>query len=164
MSTALSSAELARSNSRSTEKETRFLTKAKSSVQYLLDPKTGPQPTRFRTRGFLRSFRYVAIFLFWRLVRYAKYAAIGAAAAAVSGTAIATFASGAGFILAPTGILGGAGVGLLWATAKFGWRRAHAKVRTGKHDEHADPRKDEHADAEGLEDPAPIRQPRADPW
>lgn len=144
-------------------KEQSALRKAKTAVQYLYDPKTGPQPARTQTRWFLRSFRYVLIFAFWRLVRYAKYAAVGAITAAVAGTAIGSVVSGAAFVVAPTGILGGAGIGLLWAVGKFGWRRARARMHRGEHDEHADPRKDEKEDAEQKEAP-PIKLPRADPW
>nr|POE98786.1 hypothetical protein CFP56_73664 [Quercus suber] len=88
------------------------LAAAKTSIKFMLDPQTGPQPTQLRTRAFLRSLRYVTIFLFWRLVRYAKYAAVGALVAAVGSTAIGSVLSGAAFVVAPTGILGGAGVGL----------------------------------------------------
>lgn len=96
------------------------LTKTTSHLKYLYDPAHGPQPSSLRTRSLLRSARYIAIFLFWRIFRYAKYAATGALVAAVAGTAFGSVISGAAFVIAPTGILGGAGVGLLWATAKFG--------------------------------------------
>ncbi|TKA83638.1 hypothetical protein B0A55_00470 [Friedmanniomyces simplex] len=147
------------------QRETTSLAKAKNAIQYMVDPKSGAQPTRLRTRAFLRSVRYILIFAFWRLVRYAKYAAVGAAVAAISGTAIGSIFSGAAFLIAPTGILGGAGVGVLWAIGKFGWRRATARVRRGGHEhaEHVDPRQDEKADAEGLKHEE-IRAPRADPW
>ncbi|KAF2772902.1 hypothetical protein EJ03DRAFT_257281, partial [Teratosphaeria nubilosa] len=123
------------------------LTKAKNTIKYMVDPKTGPQPAQLRTSAFLRSLRYITIFLFWRLVRYAKYAAVGAAVAAISGTAIGSVMSGAAFLIAPTGILGGAGVGLLWAVGRFGWRKAKARLQRGQHDGHGDPRQDEKADA-----------------
>ena len=140
------------------------LGKAKSTIKYLIDPKAGPQPSRLRTRAFLRSLRYFTIFAFWRLVRYAKYAAAGALVAAVSATAIGSVASGAAFVIAPTGILGGAGVGLLWAIGKFGWRRATARMRRGEHDAHADPRRDEHMSAEGETGESEVRPPGVDPW
>lgn len=142
------------------------LSKSKVAIKFLVDPKTGPQPTHLRTRTILRSLRYVTIFIFWRLVRYAKYAAVGAIVAAVSGTAIGSVASGAAFLLAPTGILGGAGVGLLWAVGRFGWRRARARMDRRHHDESGDPRKDEQEDAhEGaIEQERAIRLPRAEPW
>ncbi|TKA25238.1 hypothetical protein B0A50_05936 [Salinomyces thailandicus] len=141
------------------------LQKSKAAIKFLVDPKTGPQPGGLQTRTLLRSLRYITIFLFWRLVRYAKYAAVGAAVAAVSGTAIGSVASGAAFFLAPTGILGGAGIGLLWAVGRFGWRRARARVGKGGHEGHGDPRKDEHEDAQGEDrDARAERLPRADPW
>jgi len=78
------------------------LDKAKTAIKFLIDPQNGPQPTRLRTRAFLRSLRYLTIFAFWRLVRYAKYAAVGAIAAAVSGSVIGSVVSGAAFVVAPT--------------------------------------------------------------
>jgi hypothetical protein len=94
-------------------------------------------------------------------VRYAKYAATGALIAAVSGTAIGSLVSGVGFLVAPTGILGGAGVGLIWALAKFGWRRVGG--RKGATSE--DPRRDEREDAEGAEEEVrAVRVPRTEPW
>ncbi|KAK0277470.1 hypothetical protein LTR91_006101 [Friedmanniomyces endolithicus] len=148
------------------QRETTSLAKAKTALNYLLDPKAvgGPQPTHLRTRAFLRSARYILIFAFWRLVRYAKYAAVGAAVAAISGTAIGSVVSGAAFVIAPTGILGGAGLGLLWAVGKFGWRRASARVGWGQHEgHHVDARGDERAAAEVVK-PVVDRAPRADPW
>ena len=64
------------------------LTQTTNTLKYLYDPTHGPQPSHLRTRSLLRSARYIAIFIFWRLVRYAKYAAMGALATAVAGTAI----------------------------------------------------------------------------
>lgn len=141
------------------------ITRTKDTLKYLYDPKIAPQPSHLRTRTFLRSLRYFTIFLFWRLVRYAKYAAMGAIVAAVSGTAIASVASGAAFVIAPTGILGGAGMGLLWAVARFGWRRARARVgRKGGKEGSGDPRADERADAEGVEERHVRPPPRVEPW
>ncbi|KAK5724809.1 hypothetical protein LTR15_004858 [Elasticomyces elasticus] len=150
-------------NGSKAQRETTALAKAKNTIQYMIDPKTGAQPTRLRTRAFLRSFRYVLIFAFWRLVRYAKYAAVGAIVAAIGSTAIGSVVSGAAFVIAPTGILGGAGIGIMWAVAKFGWRRARARVQKGQHDGHADPRHDERADAQGVKDEE-VRPPKMDPW
>lgn len=127
------------------------LSKASDSIKYLYDPAHAPQPDRLRTRSLLRSVRYISIFIFWRLFRYAKYAAMGALATAVAGTAIGSVVSGAAFVIAPTGILGGAGVGLLWAVGKFGWRRARASV-DGKGSGRGDARRDEKEDAEGEEE------------
>ncbi|GAB7334190.1 hypothetical protein MBLNU13_g06250t2 [Cladosporium sp. NU13] len=138
------------------------LIKTTNTLKYLYDPTHGPQPSHLRTRSLLRSARYIAIFIFWRLVRYAKYAAMGALATAVAGTAIGSVVSGAAFVIAPTGILGGAGVGLFWAVGKFGWRRARARVeRSGRGD---DARGDERRDAEGDEEVKSARVPRTEPW
>lgn len=138
------------------------LTQTTNTLKYLYDPTHGPQPSHLRTRSLLRSARYIAIFIFWRLVRYAKYAAMGALATAVAGTAIGSVVSGAAFVIAPTGILGGAGVGLLWAVGKFGWRRASARVRRERG---VDARGDERSDAEGEEEEVkPFRVPRTEPW
>lgn len=137
------------------------LSKATNTIKYLYDPTHAPQPDRLRTRSLLRTARYISIFIFWRLFRYAKYAAMGALATAVAGTAIGSVVSGAAFVIAPTGILGGAGVGLLWAVGKFGWRRARGRVdgRRG-----GDARRDERVDAEGEEARPVVREPRAEPW
>ncbi|KAK5108993.1 hypothetical protein LTR62_007627 [Meristemomyces frigidus] len=143
------------------------LSKARDSIKFLVDPKTGPQPHHLRTRALLRSLRYFTIFAFWRLIRYAKYALVGAAVAAISGTAIGSVVSGTAFLIAPTGVLGGAGVGVLWAIGKFGWRRARARyeggrAREGRGDARADER-DDAREGEGKGDVV-IKAPRADPW
>lgn len=138
------------------------LQKASDRIKYLYDPAHGPQPSSLRTRSLLRSVRYLAIFIFWRVFRYAKYAAVGALTAAVASTAIGSVLSGAAFVIAPTGIVGGAGAGLIWAMAKFGWRRAKARMDGKGRD--GDPRSDERADAEGVEEVKPVRMPRTEPW
>lgn len=150
-----------------TTTSTSKLTKTTNTLKYLYDPTnpSTPQPSKLRTRSLLRSARYITIFIFWRLFRYAKYAATGALVAAVSGTMIGSVVSGAAFVVAPTGILGGAGVGLLWAVARFGWRRAKASV--GGYGGEGDAKMDERADAQGEEEEEevkPIRVPRTEPW
>lgn len=93
-------------------------------------------------------------------MRYAKYAATGALIAAVSGTAIGSVVSGVGFLVAPTGVLGGAGVGVLWALGRFGWRR----VGRGREGE-GDARRDERVDAEGGDgEERTVKVPRTEPW
>ncbi|KAK6436897.1 hypothetical protein LTR95_006901 [Oleoguttula sp. CCFEE 5521] len=144
-----------------TTKAKNRLARAADSAKYLYDPKTGPKPTHFHTRTFLKSLRYFTIFAFWRLVRYAKYAAVGAIAAAVSGTVIGSVVSGAAFAVAPTGIMGGATIGLVWAIAKYGFRRVRTKAG-GRAAQHSNPRLDEKADAGKVEfQRAP---PRIEPW
>lgn len=136
------------------------LQKAKRTANFLINPDASNAPDRRRTRALLRSFRYITIFLFWRLVRYAKYAAVGAVTAAIAGTAIGSVASGAAFIIAPPGIFAGAGVGLLWGLGKFGWRVLGRRVRTGEA-HNANPRLDEQAEHHHNDE---VKPPRADPW
>ncbi|KAI4851574.1 hypothetical protein E4T44_02045 [Aureobasidium sp. EXF-8845] len=135
---------------------------AKRNLQFLYDPSSPNAPTKRRTRYILKTLRYTLKFLFWRLVRYAKYAAVGALTAAIAGTAIGSVVSGAAFVIAPTGIVGGAGVGLLWGLGKFGWRTLARRVRSG--DVHGvDARADERN--EGLEEAETVRPPRMEePW
>lgn len=137
------------------------LQSAKTNLQFLYDPNSPNAPTRRRTRALLRTLRYALKFIFWRLVRYAKYAAVGAITAAIAGTAIGSVASGAAFVIAPTGILGGAGAGLLWGLGKFGWRTLARKIRSGEaHD--ADARADERDDEREVETIKPPKM--AEPW
>jgi len=73
--------------------------------------------------------------------------------------------SGVGFILAPTGIFGGALVGLLWGMAKFGWRRFARKARDGAGDARADERSDAEGDkVQEFMERREERGLRADPW
>jgi hypothetical protein len=137
------------------------LQQAKRTVAYLAHPDASNAPDRRRTRALLRSFRYVSVFIFWRLVRYAKYAAVGAITAAIAGTAIGSVASGAAFIIAPPGIFAGAGVGLIWGLGKFGWRVLAKRVRTGE-THNANPRLDEQAEHHPPSDQ--VKPPRTDPW
>jgi hypothetical protein len=53
------------------------------------------------------------------MIRYAKYAAVGAIAAVLGSTLLGTLGSGLAFFAAP-GILGGMGLGLATAIAKVG--------------------------------------------
>ena len=136
---------------------------AKQDIKYLIDPKKNPLAAHTRrTRVFLRTARYVAKFIFWRLIRTLKYAAVGAATAAVAGTAIGSVLSGAAFFIAPTGIFAGAGVGLIWGLGKFGWRILAKRIRRGDA-EHADARKDEKHEGHGEEEQV-VRPPSIDPW
>ena len=160
MATPTASPDLTTAPSTQTPTQQTRLQKTTSHLKYLYSPSTANQPAHLRTRTLLRSFRYLALFVFWRVVRYAKYAATGALIAAVSGTAIGTLVSGVGFLVAPTGILGGAGVGLVWALAKFGWRRVGKGRKIGD----GDPRRDEREDAKGGEEVREVRVPRTEPW
>ena len=144
------------------------LQRTRTNLAFLVNPSTATTtPSSRRTRTFLRTTRYILKFVFWRLVRYAKYAAIGSLAAAVAGTAIGTAVSGVGFIVAPTGILGGALAGLLLGMAKFGWRRFARKAREGNGDARRDEREDAEGERERRREVVEKREEkglRADPW
>lgn len=58
-------------------------------------------------------------------MRYAKYALVGSAVAALSATAFGSMISGVGFILAPPTILTSVGFGTIWAMGKWGFRKMH---------------------------------------
>jgi hypothetical protein len=101
------------------------LTSAKQNLHFLFAPDSpsSPRPAHLRTRALLRSLRYIGIFIFWRIVRYAKYAVVGSIVAALGATAFGGVVSGVGWILAPPTILGTAGIGVVWAIGKWGFRK-----------------------------------------
>src|SRR5580658_8465658 len=75
------------------------LAAAKQNISFLYSPSSASNaPARLRTRAMLRSLHYVGVFIFWRIVRYAKYALVGAVLAAVGGSAMG---SGVAFLVAP---------------------------------------------------------------
>jgi hypothetical protein len=71
------------------------------------------------------------IFIFWRVVRYAKYVAIGSLIATIGAGAIGTFVSGAGFVLAPTGIAGTIIASSVWGIGRFAIRRVKGRWERG---------------------------------
>lgn len=56
-------------------------------------------------------------------MRYAKYALVGSAVAALSATAIGGAVSGVGLVLAPPTLVGSVGIGLIWSLGKWGFRK-----------------------------------------
>jgi len=100
------------------------LRSAKKNLHFLFSPDspTSPRPARLRTRALLRSLRYIGIFIFWRVVRYAKYAVVGSIVAAIGASSVV---SGAAFVLAPPTILTSLGLGMVWAVGKWGFRKMH---------------------------------------
>jgi hypothetical protein len=97
------------------------LTAAKQNISFLYSPSLASNaPARLRTRALLRSLHYIGVFIFWRIVRYAKYALVGSVLAAVGSSAIG---SGVAFFVAPPTLLAGVGVGLIWAVGRWGFRR-----------------------------------------
>jgi hypothetical protein len=94
---------------------------AKQNISFLYNPSsTTNAPARLRTRALLRSLHYIGVFIFWRIVRYAKYALVGSVIAAVGSTAIG---SGVAFFVAPPTLFASVGVGLIWAVGKWGFRK-----------------------------------------
>ena len=114
------------------QQSTSALKNARRNFSYLLNPSTSTdRPGRLRTRALLRTFRYIAQFIIWRLVRWAKYAAVGMAVATVAATGFGTVVSGAGFVLAPTGIAGSIVAASVWGVGKYVARKASARWKQG---------------------------------
>jgi hypothetical protein len=110
------------------------LVAAKRNFNYLVNPsKATDHPSRFRTRALLRSLRYLGTFIFWRLVRYAKFIAVGAVAAAIGATAFGSVITGVAWVAAPTSITAAIVSASIWGVGKWGAKRLHKKwERTGK--------------------------------
>lgn len=106
------------------------LASAKRNLTYLWNPSANAgHPGRLRTRALLRAFHYIGIFIFWRVVRYAKYAAVGAAVAALGATAFGSVFSGVAFVAAPPTMVASLGIGLVWAVGRWGFKKAAKKVQ-----------------------------------
>lgn len=106
---------------------------AKRNLHFLFSPDSpnAPHPARLRTRALLRSLRYIGIFVFWRIVRYAKYALVGSIVAAIGASAFGGVISGAAFVLAPPTLMTSVGIGLIWAMGKWGFRKMHVGEKVG---------------------------------
>lgn len=104
------------------------LATTKRNLRYLYNPTmaSGLVASR-RTRALLRVVRSSFIFVFWRLVRYAKYVAIGSLVATLGAGVFGSVVSGAGFVLAPTGIMGTVLAGSVWGVGKFVLRRVRGR-------------------------------------
>ncbi|GAA94105.1 uncharacterized protein L969DRAFT_93490 [Mixia osmundae IAM 14324] len=146
--------------------ETTALAKAKQNVSFLINPSNKTvAPTRFRTRALLRTVRYIAVFLFWRLVRYAKYAAIGSAVAFAGSGVLGTVTGGAGFLLAPPGIVSGALLGIGYGALKIGWKGFRTGIkRAHEGDEVGSVRAAEREEARGERTARPRDPSRSDPF
>ena len=108
------------------------LVAARRNFRYLISPTTSKEhPGRFRTRALLRTLRYVGMFIFWRLVRWAKYVAVGSIVAAVSATAFGGLIGGIGWLAAPPTLAASVVTGTIWGVGKFGARRLHKKWKAG---------------------------------
>jgi hypothetical protein len=116
------------------QQSTSALISARRNLSFLINPSkagTGNSPTRLRTRALLRTLRYISIFVFWRVVRYAKYIAIASVVASVGAAASGVIAPFAWLAAPPTmgAAILSAGV---WGVGRFGARRLHRRwERTG---------------------------------
>ena len=137
------------------------LQSAKQNLRYLYDPSTASRaPTRRRTRALLRVLRSSLVFAFWRLVRYAKYVAVGSLIATIGAGAFGTVVSGAGFVLAPTGIAGTIIAASVWGVGKFAVKRVKGRWEKGHgYGEMDEAREQRMSSAMRME-----RGPEAVPW
>ncbi|KAJ9609797.1 hypothetical protein H2200_006125 [Cladophialophora chaetospira] len=103
------------------------LISAKRNINYLISPTGTERPARLRTRALLRSVRYISQFIFWRLVRWAKYIAVGSLVAAIGATAVGGAISGVAWVVAPTSIGASIIAGGVWGVGRFAARRFHAR-------------------------------------
>lgn len=104
------------------------LANARRNFKYLIHPESSPQqPSRLRTRALLRTVRYVGQFIVWRLVKWAKYAAVGALVAAVGATAFGSVISGVAWIAAPTSITASIIAATVWGVGKYAARKLHQR-------------------------------------
>ncbi|KAK5946012.1 hypothetical protein PMZ80_000151 [Knufia obscura] len=113
-----------------TQQSNSALANAKRNFTYLISPTsttTSTRPTRLRTRALLRTLRYISQFILWRLVRWAKYAAVGALVAGIGATAFGSVITGAAWIAAPPTIGVSVMASVIWGVGKFAARRLHRR-------------------------------------
>lgn len=84
----------------------------------------------WRTRSLYATARYVGKFIWWRIVRYGKYLALGAVTATLGGTFLGTLVSGASIFVAPTAAMGFVIAGGL-AVAKVSFKGQAAVIAKG---------------------------------
>lgn len=137
---------------------------AKRNLHFLFAPDSpnAPHPARLRTRALLRSLRYIGIFVFWRIVRYAKYALVGSLVAAIGASAFGGVISGAAFVLAPPTLMTSVGIGLIWAMGKWGFRKMHIGEKVGVNAEAQIKESHEGVKIDGQW--RDVQGPRAVPW
>jgi hypothetical protein len=162
--TDLSSSSEASTEARANIRSSSALHSAKQNIQFLFSPNSpsSPRPARLRTRALLRSLRYIGIFIFWRIVRYAKYALVGSLVAALGATAFGGAVTGVGWILAPPTLVGSLGVGAIWAVGRWGFRKMRVGERVGEMQELEIRESREGVKADGQW--RDVQGPRAVPW
>ncbi|KIW12149.1 hypothetical protein PV08_09424 [Exophiala spinifera] len=144
------------------------LVNARRNLNYLLAPGNASvdKPARFRTRALLRTCRYLGQFIIWRLVRWAKYAAVGCLVAAIGATAFGGVIAGVGWLAAPPTFGASIIAASVWGVGKFAARKLHKRWKNEGGDVGAEMR-------ERIEDEGPVRRegsygtemgPRAVPW
>ena len=106
------------------------LVNARRNFKFLINPGNAEQPARLRTRAFLRTFRYISQFILWRVVRWAKYAAVGALVAAIGATAFGSVLSGVAWIAAPPTVGASIIAATIWGVGKFAARRLHRRWKS----------------------------------
>jgi hypothetical protein len=142
------------------------LISAKRNLNYLISPNNSERPARFRTRALLRTVRYVGQFIIWRVVRWAKYVAVGALVAGVSAT-VGGFLSPIAWIAAPTSIGASIVAAGVWGVGRFAAARLHARWKKDGGDigEQARERQEDQARDVRLEGTYGIDVgPKAVPW
>jgi uncharacterized membrane protein YdjX (TVP38/TMEM64 family) len=70
---------------------------------------------------------YVGKFIFWRIVRYAKYVVIGSLVAAVCATVFGSVINGVAWTVAPTSFGAGIVAATVWYFGKWGDHRLQRK-------------------------------------
>lgn len=112
------------------------LLSAKRNFNYLINPSsTTNHPSRFRTRALLRSVRYISTFIFWRLIRYAKFVAVGAVVTAIGATAFGSVITGVAWVAAPTSMAAAIVSASVWGVGKWGARRLNKRWKSSGGDE-----------------------------
>ncbi|KAJ9127927.1 hypothetical protein QFC24_000212 [Naganishia onofrii] len=113
------------------EHEDSRLASLKNNVSYLAYGSAAGAaavPASLKTRTLLKTTRYVLKYIFYRLIRYGKYVVIGSIGAALGGSLLASIASGAAFIVAPSALVS-TGIGIGWAVLKFAWNHKPASLQ-----------------------------------
>ncbi|KAG9780815.1 hypothetical protein KCU88_g3641, partial [Aureobasidium melanogenum] len=141
------------------------LNNAKRNLNYLISP-TAEKPARLRTRALLRTFRFIGQFIIWRLVRWAKYVAVGALVAAVGATAIGGAISGVAWLAAPPTFGASIIAASIWGVGKYAARRLHKKWQKegGEAGEAIRERVEDARDVRGDGSYGLDMGPRAAPW
>lgn len=135
----------------------------RTNLEYIVrGGKSSLHPASLRTRSTLNTVRYVGKFIFWRLLRYLKYAVVGAGVAALGGTVLGTALPWVSMLVLPS-IPVAAAMGVTTAAIKFGWRHRGNHFRQGwiHGGEGRDARDDERNDAEEAE--AEFSRPTVNP-